>query len=82
MAITHAKPGEIVNVRPLGAALAETKTTTLFKTENVESVRMVMQVGKEISEHEAPGEIEELSAGQLLYLAAEEPQSYCRKLCS
>ena len=92
MAIPHARPGEIVDVRPLGSALADTKTRTLFKTENLEAVRMVMQAGKEISEHEAPGEIvvqclegkiaftalgktETLEAGQLLYLAAEEPHS-------
>lgn len=92
MAIQHAQPGEVVDVRPLGSALAETKTRTLFKTENVEAVRIVMPASKEISEHEAPGEIivqclegkiaftalgktEELEAGQLLYLAAEEPHS-------
>ena len=57
MAIPHAQPGEAVDVRPLGAALAESKTNTLFKTENVEVVRIVMPAGKEISEHEAPGEI-------------------------
>jgi quercetin dioxygenase-like cupin family protein len=92
MAIEHAKPGEVVDVRPLGAALADSKTHTLFKTKNLEVVRLVMPAGKEISEHEAPGEItvqclegkiaftalggtEELEAGQMLYLAAEEPHS-------
>lgn len=57
MAIPHAQPGEVVDVRPLGSALADTKTQTLFKTESIEVVRMVMPAGKEISEHEAPGEI-------------------------
>lgn len=57
MAIHHAQPGEVVDVRPLGAALAEAKTSTLLKTDNVEVVRVVMPAGKEISEHEAPGEI-------------------------
>ena len=92
MAIPHAQPGEVVDVRPLGSALADSKTKTLFKTESVEAVRIVMPAGKEISEHEAPGEIivqclegkiaftalgksDELSAGQLLYLGAEEPHS-------
>jgi quercetin dioxygenase-like cupin family protein len=92
MATHHAQPGEVIDVRPLGAALAETKTRTLLKTENVEVVRLVMTAGKEISEHEAPGEIivqclegkvaftasgkiSELTAGQLMYLAAEEPHS-------
>ena len=92
MAIPHAQPGEVVDVRPLGSAMTDTKTRTLFKTENVEAVRIVMPAGKEISEHEAPGEIivqclegkvaltalgktTELEAGQLMYLAAEEPHS-------
>ena len=92
MATHHAQPGEVVDVRPLGSALADSKTTTLFKTENVEAVRIVMPAGKEISEHEAPGEIivqclegkvaftalgktTELDAGQLMYLASEEPHS-------
>lgn len=57
MAISHAQPGEVVDVRPLGPALVTTKTRTLFKTENVEVLRIVMPAGKEISEHEAPGEI-------------------------
>ena len=57
MSLPHAQPGELVDVRPLRTALTETKTRTLLKTENVEVVRMVMPAGKEISEHEAPGEI-------------------------
>jgi len=57
MAIQHAKPGEVVDVRPFGERLSQEKTTTLIKTENVEVLRLVMETGKEISEHEAPGEI-------------------------
>ena len=57
MAIQHAQPGEVVDVRPLASALADSKTYTLFKTEKVEAVRIVMRAGKEIPEHEAPGEI-------------------------
>ena len=57
MATPHAKPGEAVNVRPLGTALASAKTSTLFKTKNVEVVRLVMSANKELAEHKAPGEI-------------------------
>lgn len=57
MAIPHAQPNEIVDVRPLGLALPRTKTRTLFKTNAVEVVHLVMTAGKEISEHKAPGEI-------------------------
>jgi quercetin dioxygenase-like cupin family protein len=57
MAIPHAQPGEVIDVRPLGAALASTKTTTLIKTERIEVVRLAMSAGKEIAQHKAPGEI-------------------------
>jgi hypothetical protein len=48
MAIPHAQPGETIDVHPLGAALAETKTHALFKTKGVEVVRAVMPKGKVI----------------------------------
>ena len=57
MAVTHAKPGEVIDIRPLGSSLATTKTTTLFKTEHIEVIRIVMSTGKDIPEHKAPGEI-------------------------
>lgn len=57
MAVPHAKPGEVVDVRPLGAALQSSQTTTLFKSGRIEVVRLVMFKGKEIAEHAAPGEI-------------------------
>jgi quercetin dioxygenase-like cupin family protein len=57
MAISHAQPGEIVDVRPLGAALQSAKTTTLVKTRDLEILRLVIPKGKEIPPHKAPGEI-------------------------
>lgn len=57
MALKHAEPGEVIDVSPLGSALETTKTSTLFKTEHVEVIRIVMHTGKVIPEHEAPGEI-------------------------
>jgi quercetin dioxygenase-like cupin family protein len=57
MAIPHAKPGDLIDVRPLGAALATTKTETLVKTESLEMIRIVMPAGKDIARHEVPGEI-------------------------
>ena len=57
MSISHANPGEVIDVRPLGAALPTTTTRTLFKTEKLEVVRLVMVAGKELAEHQAPGEI-------------------------
>jgi len=52
-----AQPGEIVIVRPLGAALASAQTKTLFRADRVEVLRLVVRAGKEIPEHKAKGEI-------------------------
>jgi quercetin dioxygenase-like cupin family protein len=57
MAIPHAQPGEPVSVRPLGSALAATKTTTLIKTNTLEVLRLVVPAGKDIPPHHTPGEI-------------------------
>jgi len=57
MAVPHAKPGEVVDVRPLGSALASSQTTTLVRAERVEVIRLVVPAGKEISEHKAKGEL-------------------------
>src|SRR5512144_22045 len=46
MAIPHAKPGEVIDVRPLGSALAQAKTTTLVKTPTLEVIRLIIPEGK------------------------------------
>lgn len=57
MAIPHAKPGEVVSVRPLGAALASAMTQTMVRAEQVEVIRLMVPAGKEIAEHKAKGEL-------------------------
>ncbi len=57
MAIPHAKPGEVVDVRPLGSSLASSQTKTLVRGEQVEVILLVVPSGKEIKEHQAKGEI-------------------------
>lgn len=57
MAIPHAQPNEPVDVRPFGEGLSEQATRTLFKSEQLEALRLVMPAGKVIAEHSAPGEI-------------------------
>lgn len=57
MAIHHAQPGEVIDVRPLATSLASSKTQTIIKTSHVEVIRMVLPAGKIISEHKARGEI-------------------------
>ena len=57
MALSHAQPGEVIDARPLGAALATAKTSTLLKTDRIEIIRLVMTTGKVLAEHKARGEI-------------------------
>ena len=57
MSIPHANPGEVVDVRPLGAALATTPTRTLVKTDTLDVIRMVVPAGKEVPTHTAKGEL-------------------------
>jgi len=57
MAFPHAKPAEVIDVRPLGARLRDTQTTTLVKTDALEVIRLVLPAGKEIQRHKVAGEI-------------------------
>ncbi len=57
MVKVHAAPGEVFDVGPLGDALANTKTGTLFKSESMEVIRLVLPAGKKIAQHKAPGEL-------------------------
>lgn len=58
MALKHARPGEVVNLRPLGReALAGAKTGAIVKSDAFEAVRLVVQAGKEIPSHKVAGPI-------------------------
>ncbi len=52
-----AKPGKTVNVRPLGTALAATKTKTLAMTDDMEIIRLIVPAGKVIPEHQGKGTV-------------------------
>jgi quercetin dioxygenase-like cupin family protein len=57
VAVPHAKSGEVIDIRPLGSALAQARTITLVKTEALEIIRLVIPSGKDIPEHRSHGEI-------------------------
>jgi quercetin dioxygenase-like cupin family protein len=57
MAIPHAAPGQVIDVRPLGPALRQSLTTTLIKTARLEVIRLVLPAGKDIPPHKVAGEI-------------------------
>ena len=57
MAIPHASSGEPIDVQPLGARLSGEKSIALFKSAQLEVVRMVLLAGKAMPVHQVPGEI-------------------------
>lgn len=57
MALHHALPGEIVDVRPLGDKLRRTFTATLLISDHLQVFRLILPEGKEFREHKVPGEI-------------------------
>jgi len=57
MALHHSSPGEVIDVRPLGAKLRDTPNTTLLKSQHLQVFRLVLPAGKEYREHKVPGEI-------------------------
>jgi quercetin dioxygenase-like cupin family protein len=57
MAITHTRPGEVSDVRPLGPKLRQTQSVAILKAEQLEILRVVLLAGKEWREHQVPGEI-------------------------
>lgn len=57
MAIPHAAPGQIIDIRPLGDKIKQSLTTTLVKTNTLEIIRLVLPAGKEIPHHQVTGEI-------------------------
>ena len=57
MALPRAKPGEVVNLQPLGPDLLTTKTAAIVKTRSFEAVRLVVPAGREIAPHQVSGPI-------------------------
>ncbi len=57
MTMLQIQAGEVVDVRPLGDAIPNSKTKTLIKTDRLTVIRVVLSNGKSLAEHQAPGEI-------------------------
>ncbi len=57
MALPHAQAGELMDLRPLGPALAAHKTHTLYKSNALELFRLVLPAGKAVPEHRVAGEL-------------------------
>lgn len=52
-----AAPLAMIDIAPWGDEIKAQRTTALFKSSQMEVIRMALPSGKEIPEHKAPGEI-------------------------
>ena len=57
MAINHVLSGEAIDVLPFDGQLPAEKTLALFKSEDLEVIRVVLLAGKSLPPHKVPGEI-------------------------
>ena len=57
MAIPHAASGQVVDIVSVGDPLPSTKSYALFKSAQLEVIRVVLPTGKSFPAHSVPGEI-------------------------
>ncbi|TXH52702.1 MAG: hypothetical protein E6Q87_00075 [Cellvibrionales bacterium] len=57
MALEHLQAGQVASVLPYGAALAGAANTALFKSAELEVLRLVLPQGKTMPAHQVTGEI-------------------------
>lgn len=57
MAIPHAASGQLIDVQPLAGKLSEGRTVALFKSEELEVMRLIIPAGKSVPSHQVKGEI-------------------------
>jgi quercetin dioxygenase-like cupin family protein len=57
MALQHAQPLDVIDVRPLGAGLRDAVTASLLKTQALQLMRLVLPAGHGLPEHSVSGAI-------------------------
>ena len=57
MALDHARPGQVIDVAPLGAALRQSATHAILKTRSLEVMRVVLRAGEALPPHHVRGEL-------------------------
>lgn len=57
MALIHAQPLDVIDIRPLGVDLRDAKTHSLIKTEKLQLMQVVLPAGQSLPEHRTPGEV-------------------------
>ena len=56
MALLHAKPGQPIDIAPLGAVLHASETHAILKTRSIELMRVVLRAGEGLPPHHVRGE--------------------------
>lgn len=57
MALEHARPGEAVDLHPPASASSPLPTSALFKSTDLEVIRLVLPAGKAVPPHAVAGDI-------------------------
>ena len=57
MALAHAQPLDIIDVRPFGPRLGEAVTSSLLKTPTLQLMRLVLPAGQGLPEHRVRGAV-------------------------
>lgn len=57
MALHHAKPGEIIDLGPIGSGLKDARTAAIIKAGHCEVIRLIVHAGAEIPRHKVSGPI-------------------------
>ena len=55
MALSHAAPGQVVDI--LGSTVPSTQTLALFKSSELEVMRLILPAGKAVPSHQVRGEL-------------------------
>jgi quercetin dioxygenase-like cupin family protein len=57
MALTHAKPGQLIDLKPLADGHTDSPSTSLIKTEQLQLIHLVLHAGQKLAEHKVAGEL-------------------------
>ena len=52
MSLHHARPGELIDIRPLGPALRDTPSKALVRSDQIEVLRLSLVAGETLPSHE------------------------------
>jgi quercetin dioxygenase-like cupin family protein len=57
MALPHLTAGQVIDIKPLRSGLATARTAALFKSRDLEVMRLVLLAGKSLPAHKLAGEV-------------------------